>query len=38
MAQMKELIKIPGKAKQNRDKQSIRCRVQNTGCKDVQGT
>ena len=38
MAQMKELIKIPGKAKQNRDKQSIRCRIQNTGYKDAQGT
>ena len=26
------------RTKQNGDKQSIRCRVQNTGCKDVQGT
>ena len=26
------------KAKQNGDKQSIRCRVQNTGYKDAQGT
>ena len=38
MAQMKEQIKTLEKAKQNGDKQSIRCRVQNTGCKDVQGT
>ena len=33
MAQMKEHIKTPEKAKQNGDKQSIRCRVQNTGYK-----
>ena len=39
MAQMKEQIKTPGKQlKQNGDKQSIRCRVQNTGYKDAQGT
>ena len=31
MAQMKEQIKTLEKAKQNGDKQSIRCRVQNTG-------
>ena len=36
MAQMKEQIKTPEKAKQNGDKQSIRCRVQNTGYKDAQ--
>ena len=36
---MKEQIKTPEKrAKLNRDKQSIRCRVQNTGNKDAQGT
>ena len=33
MAQMNEHIKTPEKAKQNGDKQSIRCRVQNTGYK-----
>ena len=39
MAQMKEQIKTPEKrSKQNGDKQSIRCRVQNTGYKDAQGT
>ena len=39
MAQMKEKIKIPEKKFQgNRDKQSIRCRIQNTGYKDAEGT
>ena len=39
MDQMKEQIKTPEKrTKQNGDKQSIRCRVQNTGYKDAQGT
>ena len=39
MAQLKEQIKTPEKEpKQNRDKQSIRCRVQNTGYKDAQET
>ena len=38
MAQMKEHIKTPEKAKQNGDKQSIRCRVQNTGYKNAQET
>ena len=38
MAQMKEQIKTLEKAKQKGDKQSIRCRVQNTGYKDAQGT
>ena len=41
MAQMKEQIKTPeeelNKISQ-RDKQSIRCRVQNTGYKDPLGT
>ena len=38
-SQMKEQIKTPEKkAKQNVDKQSVRCRVQNTGYKDAQGT
>ena len=37
MAQMKEQIKTPEK-EQNGDKQSIRCRVQNTVYKDAQGT
>ena len=31
-------INTPVKERNNRDKQSIRCRVQNTGCKDAQGT
>ena len=39
MAQMKEQNKTPGKKpKQNGDKQSIRCRVQNTAYQDAQGT
>ena len=38
MAQMKEQIKTLEKTKQNGDKQSIGCRVQNTGYKDAQGT
>ena len=38
MAQMKQQIETPEKAKRNVDKQSIRCRVQNTGYKDDQGT
>ena len=38
MAQMKEQIKAPEKAKRNGDKQSIRCRVQNIGYQDAQGT
>ena len=38
MAQKKEQIKTQKKrAKQNGEKQSIRCRVQNTGYKDSQG-
>ena len=38
MAQMKEQNKTPEKELyKNGDKQSIRCRVQNTGCKDAQG-
>ena len=38
MAQIKEQIKTPEKrTKQNGDKQSIRCKVQNTGYKDAQG-
>ena len=37
MVQMKEQIKTPGKrTKQNGDKQSIRCRAQNTGYKDAE--
>ena len=37
--QMKEQIKIAEKnPEQNVNKQSIRCRVQNTGYKDYQGT
>ena len=36
---MKGQIKTPEKkTKQNGDKQSIRCRVQNTGYKKAQGT
>ena len=36
---MKEQIKTPEKrAKQNGEKQSIRCRVQNTGYKGAQGS
>ena len=39
MAQMKEQIKNSRKGtKQNGDKQSVRCRVQNTGYKDAQRT
>ena len=39
MDQMKEQIKTPEKElKQNGHKPSIRCRVQNTGHKDAQGT
>ena len=39
MAQIKEQIKTPEKrTKQNGDKQSIRCKVQNTGYKGAQGT
>ena len=38
MAQMKEQIKTRKRTKQNRDKQSLRVRVQNTGYKDAQGT
>ena len=40
MDQMKEQIINPGEknTKQNGDKQYIRCRVQNTGYKDPQGT
>ena len=39
MTQMKGQIKTPKKrAKQNGDKQSTRCRVQNTGYKDAPGT
>ena len=39
MAQIKEQINTPEKrAKQNRDKQSIRRRVQTPGYKDAQGT
>ena len=34
---MKEQIKTK-RAQQNGDKQSIRCKVQNTGFKDAQGT
>ena len=37
MAQMKEQIKTPEK-ELNKDRQSIRCKVQNTGYKDAQGT
>ena len=36
MAQMKEQIKTPEKrAKQNGEKQFIRCKIQNTGYKDA---
>ena len=37
MTQMKEQIKIPEKknTKQNGDMQSIRCKVQNTGYKEL---
>ena len=35
-AQMREQIKTRKRAKRNGDKQSIRCRVQNTGYKDAQ--
>ena len=36
---MKEQIKTPGKrTKQNGNKQSIRCKVQNIGYKNAQGT
>ena len=38
MAQMKEQIKTRKRTKQNRDKQSLRCKVQNTGYKGAQGT
>ena len=39
MAQIKEQMKTPEKrTKQNGDKQSIRCRVQNTDYKNAQGT
>ena len=38
MAQVKERIKTPEKELKNEHKQSIRCRVQNTGYKDAQGT
>ena len=39
MAQVKEQIKTPEKrTKQNRDKQSIRCAVQNICFKEAQGT
>ena len=38
MAQMKEQNKTPEKELNERDKQPIRCRVQNTGCKNAQGT
>ena len=39
MAQMREQIKTPEKkTKQKGDKQSIRCRVQNTGYKNAEGT
>ena len=38
MAQMKEQINSRKRPKQNGDEQSIRCRVQNTGYKDAQGT
>ena len=38
MAQMKEQTKTTEELKKNGDKQSIRCRVQNTGYKDAQGT
>ena len=37
MAQMKEQIKTPEK-EQKGDKQSIRCRAQNTGYNDHHGT
>ena len=39
MAQMREQNKTPGKKpKQNGNKQRIRCRIQNTGYQDAQGT
>ena len=39
MAPMKEQIKSPEKElNKNEDKQSTRCRVQNTSYKDVQGS
>ena len=39
MAQIKKQIKTPEeRTKLYGDKQSIRCRVQNTGYKDAQGT
>ena len=39
MAQMKEQIKTPEKElNKNGDKQSVRCRVKTTDCKDAQGT
>ena len=39
MAQMKEQNKTQKKrTKQNGDEQSIRCRVQNTGKQDAEGT
>ena len=40
MAQMKEQNKTPEKElnKMGEKKQSIRCRIENTGYKDVQGT
>ena len=39
MAQMKEQVKTPEKEpNKSGDKQCIRCRVQNTGYKDAQGT
>ena len=38
IAQMREQIKTPEKELKKRDKQSIRCRVQNTGYKDSQRT
>ena len=37
MAQMKEQIKTPEKELNDGDKQSVRCRVQNTGYKDARG-
>ena len=38
MAQMREQIKILERTKPDVDKQSIRCRIQNTGYKDAQRT
>ena len=35
---MKEQIKNPARTRQNGDKQSIRCGVQNTDYKDAEGT